>query len=326
MHGFDVFYGYYNQVHAHGYFPTYLIRNSEREYLPGNTGDRYTGQTYSHTRIFEETKKFIVDHKDRPFFCYCPWTPPHGYWGIPSSEPAWQNYKDKPWTAGQQTQNDAKVYAAMLEMVDRQVGDLLAMLKEYGLDENTIVVFSGDNGGQRYFGNFFKPNTCPITGDNFRGQKGDLYEGGLRVPYIVRWPGKIKPNAVTDHLCYFADVMPTLAEFAGVKPADNIDGISFAPTLLGESAAGRPQQQHQYLYWEAGDKRAVRMGHWKAVYAPHNNDGNYYWALFDLSAHIEELNTYDVSNVSRENEAVLEQMKAYAEQAHTTRIPGAVLG
>lgn len=316
-HGFDTFYGYYHQVHAHSYFPRYLVRNSEQEYLPGNTGDRFIGETYSHYRIFEEAKKFIVDNKDRPFFCYCAWTPPHGHWGMPSDEPAWRKYKDKIWTAGQSTQNDAKVYAAMIEMVDCQIGELLAMLKELGLDDNTIVVFSGDNGGQRYFKNFFGPNDNPVTGKTFRGEKGSLYEGGLRVPYIVRWPGKVAPSTTTNHLCHFSDVMPTLAELAGVKTPDNIDGISFVPTLLGESKAGRQQQQHKYLYWEYGKARAVRMEKWKAV-RPKNDSVS--WQLYDLSTDIEESN-----NVADENPSILKQMINYANQAHVPRVSGKVL-
>ena len=276
--------------------------------LPGNYGedDSKVGETHAQTRVFEEAKQFITENKDRTFFCYCPWTPPHGFWQIPPDEPAWQNYKDKTWDS-----DDAKVYAAMVEWIDRQVGDLLAMLKEYGIDDNTIVIVSGDNGGQKYFDNFFGPNKNPITGVEFRGDKGDLYEGGLRVPYIVRWPGKIKPNTVTDHLCHFSDVMPTLAELAGVKPAENIDGISFVPTLLGESAAGRSQEQHEYLYWEYLGKLAVRMGNWKAVRLTSDNTN---WQLYDLSTDISE--STDVSTASEENESILALMISYSDQAH----------
>ncbi len=315
-HGFDTFYGYYHQVHAHCYFPRYLIRNSKLEYLPGNTGDTYQGQTFSHDRIYQEARQFIIDNKDRPFFCYCPWTPPHGLWGIPEEEPAWQKYKDKPWTAGQRNQNDAKVYAAMIHMVDRQVGELLALLKELKIDENTIVVFSGDNGGQRYFGNFFGPNDNPVTQKTFRGQKGNLYEGGLRVPYIVYWPGKIKPNTTTDHLCSFADVMPTLAELAGAQAPKSIDGISFLPTLLGESKAGHSQQQHEYLYWELTGAQAVRMNNWKAV-KPRKAAQ---WELYDLSEDIEESN-----NLAQSQPDILKKMIAYAQQAHTPNVIGEVL-
>jgi arylsulfatase A-like enzyme len=122
-HGFDLFYGYYNQTHAHSYFPNYLVRNGEKVPLEGNTGDFYQGKQFSHHLIFNESVKFIRENRDKPFFCYCAWTPPHGRWGIPEDEPAWQEFKDKPWTPSRATPRDAKVYAAMVKMVDRQIGD-----------------------------------------------------------------------------------------------------------------------------------------------------------------------------------------------------------
>lgn len=312
-HGFDVFYGYYHQVHAHCYFPRFLIRNSEREKLPGNTGDLYEGDTYAHYRIVEETMDFIRKNKDRPFFCYCPWTPPHGHWGIPECEPAWQHFKDKPWTAGQRTENDAKVYAAMIRMVDRQIGEMFEMLDELGIAENTIVFFCGDNGAQKYFGNFFGPNTDPVTGKEFRGGKRQLYEGGLRVPYLVHWPKGIKPNQVTDHLCYYADVMPTLAELAGAKCPEDIDGISFLPTLTNRP---EDQKQHEYLYWEDRGWRAVRMRNWKAVRPGAERD----WELYDLDEDIEEEH-----DLAEEHPDVISKMIAYAEEAHSPHVHGEVL-
>ncbi len=143
-HGFDVFLGYYDQVHAHSYYPPYLVRNSEEVPLADNHGGS-DGRTYSHYVIFEAAKKFIRDHKDQPFFCYLPITPPHGIFDIPDTDPAWAIYKDKPWP------RDARRYAAMVTMVDRHVGEVLALLKELRLEENTIVFFSGDNGGADYF-------------------------------------------------------------------------------------------------------------------------------------------------------------------------------
>jgi len=120
-HGFDVFLGYYDQVHAHTFFPAWLVRNSEEVPLKGNTGALYEGETFSHQVIFEESLKFIRDNKDRPFLCYCPWTPPHGAWGLPDDEPSWQKYKGKQWDAGYSTRKDeAPRYAAMVNMIDRQ--------------------------------------------------------------------------------------------------------------------------------------------------------------------------------------------------------------
>ena len=232
-HGFDVFFGYYDQVHAHTYYPPYLVRNSEEVPLKNNRG-RSDGETYSHYVIHEAAMKFIRDNKDQPFFCYMPITPPHGMFDIPDDDPAWQIYKDKPWP------DQAKRYAAMVTMVDRQVGEVLDLLRELELEDNTIVFFCGDNGGNDYFRDqqhprgFHNANKHPKTGVEFRGTKGTLYEGGLRIPMIARWPGKIAAGRVSDLLWYFPDVLPTVAELTGTKAPGDIDGISIVPELLGE--------------------------------------------------------------------------------------------
>ena len=324
-HGFDTFFGYYHQVHAHTYFPSYLVRNSVKVPLEGNTDDFLTGKTFSHTLIYKESLKFIRENAGRPFFAYLPWTPPHGFWGMPEDEPAWQKYKDKKWDAkNQKGPRDAQMYAAMVEMVDRQIGEIMALLKELKIDEKTIIFLSGDNGGQEYFKNenhphgFLAPNLNPKTGARFRGGKGDFYEGGLRVPFIVRWPGKIKPGSVSDHLGYFPDVMPTVAEIVGAKPRKDTDGISILPTLLGDEQGGRKQEQHTYLYWE--DEKmanvAVRMKNWKAVQAGKNEP----FELYDLSKDVEELH-----NVADQHPDVLEKMKTYAKEAHAPVRAGEIL-
>src|SRR6185295_11084168 len=173
-----------DQVHAHTYFPRYLVRNSEEVVLAGNTGDPSNGQTFSQYRIFEESKQFIRSNKDRPFFAYLCWTPPHGLWGIPKDDPSWALYKDKPWN------DNAKIYAAMVNLVDRELGEVRNLLKELGIAEKTFIYFSGDNGGLEYFKDeqhprgLFGPNVNPKTGVDFRGGKGNLREGGLRVAGI----------------------------------------------------------------------------------------------------------------------------------------------
>jgi len=327
-HGFDIFFGYYHQVHAHSFFPNYLVRSGEKVPLEGNTGDFYKGKQFSQYLIYDESIKFIRENKDRPFFCYCAWTPPHGRWGIPEDEPAWLEFKDKPWPAGQRRPEDAKVYAAMVKMIDRQIGEIFDLLKEFEIDGNTIVFVCGDNGGARYFNHFFDSN------GHFRGQKGNLYEGGLRIPMIVRWPGRIKAGVVSDHLWYFPDCLPTLAELAGVEPPDNIDGISiiptllgeraagrrqkkhkflYIPTLLGERAAGRRQKKHKFLYWEYRGQTAVRMGDFKAIQPGRNKP----FELYDLSKDIGEQN-----NIADKHPDILAKMKAYAKQAHTENVPG----
>ena len=309
-HGFDDFFGYLHQRHAHSYFPTYLIDNGKKLPLEGNTGDFLAGPHFSHYLIYERSVEWLKQHKDRPFFLYLPWTPPHGQWGLPEDEPAWQLYKDQEWGAQDRwAPNDAQKYAAMVTMADRHIGEIFGMLKTWGIDDNTIVFITGDNGGLKYFKNekhpegVFRPN-----GGVFRGEKGDVYEGGLRVPYIVRWPGKIKPGTVSDHLGYFPDVMPTLAELIGVKPPAEHDGLSFVPALLGERAASRKQERHEYLYWEHLKGVAVRAENWKAV----RPEPDAAWELYDLSRDVGEKN-----DLAARHPPVLKKLTAYAAKAHT---------
>jgi len=322
-HGFDTFFGYYHQVHAHSYYPRYLIRNSEKIPLAGNTGDFYSGETFAHGLIHQEGLEFIRANIDRPFFAYLPWTPPHGHWKMPDDDPAWIKYKDEQWDArNQRGEHDAQTYAAMVEMVDRQIGEIISLLKELRIDENTIVFLSGDNGGQAYFANenhphgFLAPNLNPETGERFRGGKRQFYEGGLRVPFMVRWPGQIKAGGVSEHLGYFPDIKPTLAEFAGVQSVRNTDGLSIVPTLLGADKTGHAQQDHTYLYWEGTNDVAVRMQNWKAI----RPDASSQFELYDLSTDIEELN-----DVAEEHPDILAKMMAYAVEAHTTPRYGEIL-
>jgi|GEM_PF-62880 arylsulfatase A-like enzyme/trehalose utilization protein len=311
-HGFDVFYGYYDQVHAHSFYPPYLIRNSEEVVLKGNKGGR-EGETYSHYAIVDEAEKFIRENKDRPFFCYLPITPPHGMYDIPADDPAWKLYADDEWMKDENISQDTKNYAAMVSMVDGNLQRVIDLLKELSLEENTIVFFTGDNGGQDRFRSkehprgFYGPNVNPKTGVQFRGGKGNLYEGGLRIPFLVRWPGKIKPGRVSDLLCNQVDVLPTLVELAGVKSPADADGLSILPEILGEEAVGRKQEQHEFLYWEFGSQTAVRMADWKAIQP--KKDGS--WELYDLSKDISE-----ASNIADQHPEILATMKKFAEQSH----------
>lgn len=316
-HGFDEFFGYYDQVHAHTFYPQYLIRNSEEVRLPGNDGTSYyTGTTHAQKEIYRESLNFIQHNKDRPFFCYLPWTPPHGIWGIDKDDPSWQIFKDKPWSAGQRSNDDAKVYAAFMHMVDRQVGGIIALLKELGIDDNTVFFLCGDNGGQAYFPTddrphgFFGPNLNPKTGERFRAGKGSLYEGGLKVPFLVRWPGQVKPASVSDHLLYFPDVMPTLAEIAQTK-VSKTDGLSFLPTLQGRSAEA---PANRYLYWEYNNQTAVRFGDWKLYRSPKGK-----WELYDLSSDIEEKR-----DQADDNPEMLKRLISFAEEAHEQTRPGVI--
>ena len=315
-HGFDEFFGYYDQVHAHTFYPQYLIRNSEEVPLEGNTGKTfYEGKTHAQTEIFKESVKFIKKKHDKPFFCYLPWTPPHGLWGIDMDDPSWQLFKDKPWIAGQRTDRDARVYAAFMHMVDRQLGEIMTLLKELKIDDNTIIFLCGDNGGQAYFKTpdrphgFFGPNFNRKTGKRYRAGKGSLYEGGLKVPFLVRWPAKIKAGSVTDHLCYFPDIMPTLAGLSGAK-SPKTDGLSLLPTLTGEGE----QKQHDHLYWEYLGQTAVRMKNWKAYKAKKGG-----WQLFDLYKDIEEN-----EDLAKEKPEILEQLVALAVSSHQPIKPGKI--
>jgi arylsulfatase A-like enzyme len=312
-HGFDVFFGYYDQVHAHTYFPRYLIRNSEEVPLPGNTGNPAEGETFSHYRIYEEAMNFIRENAERPFFCYLPWTPPHGHWGFPKDDPAWEQYKDK-----EDWPKNAREYAAMVNMIDRQLGEMRDLLQELGIAENTLIVFTGDNGGSEYFrseerpAGFFGPNVNPHTGVRFRGGKRNFYEGGLRVPAIAYWPGRIEGGRVSDHLGYFPDLLPTFAEVAGAQPPEGLDGISFLPTLLGKGE----QPQHEYLYWEDNAFKAVRMENWKAIRLYRRDKP---WELYDLSQDIGE-----TDDVAEQFPTILAKLIGLAEQAHTPVVEGEI--
>ncbi|MHB8901424.1 MAG: arylsulfatase [Thermoguttaceae bacterium] len=311
-HGFDVFFGYYDQVHAHSYYAPYLLRNSEEVPMAGNQGGE-SGQTYTQYVIHEAAMMFIREHAEGPFFAYLPYTPPHGNFNIPDSDPAWALYKDKPWP------ESARRYAAMVTMVDRQVGEVLALLKELGLEEKTLVVFSGDNGGADYFVTPEHPrgvhsaNKNPRTGVEYRGKKGTLYEGGLRVPFVVRWPGKVAAGTVSDHLGYFPDMLPTIAEATGAKAPADVDGISILPTLIGQAAAGHAQKEHEYLYWEMTGATAIRQGTWRAV----RPKANAAWELYDLSSDPSE--SQDLSGTNPDKIAELVRL---AEGAHEPAVEG----
>ena len=188
--GFDIFYGYYNQWHAHTYY-THLFRNSEKVELNGR---------YTHHAIFDETIQFIKNNKDKPFFLYCPWTPPHAAYQIPEDEPAWALYRDKPWG------KDAKVAAAMDSMMETQLGEITDVLKELKIYDNTLMFFTSDNGAAKRFDGVH--NSCGVM----QGYKRSLNEGGIRVPMVVRWPGKIKPGTVSKPVSYTHLPLPTNRE------------------------------------------------------------------------------------------------------------------
>ncbi len=255
--GFDEWLGYLNQQHAHNYFPEFLWENQREVFLAGNMGTR---KQYSHDLFTDRALQFLQGHRDQPFFLYLAYTIPHANnelgretgngMDVPGDAP----YSGKDWPQVERN------FAAMVHRLDADVGKVLEQLKKLGLDEDTIVFFSSDNGPHREGGHdpdFFDSNG-PL-----RGIKRDLYEGGIRMPMLVRWPGKIHPGRVSDQAWAFWDFLPTAAELAGLKPPQGIDGISLLPALLG-----KPQRSHDYLYWEfheRGFTQAVRLGDWKGV-------------------------------------------------------------
>ncbi len=244
--GFDEWFGYLNQRRAHSYYPDFLWKNKEKVILPGNQNGKQ--ETYTHDLFTEFALDFIKRNQDRPFFLYLPYTVPHSRYEIPDTAP----YSNQPWT------DDEKVHAAMITRLDRDVGLLIQSLKDLNLDEKTIVFFCSDNGAaERWEGRFDSSGTL-------QGRKRDMYEGGLRTPMIVRWPGTVAAGQTSDVTWYFADVMPTLAELGNAEIPDNIDGLSVLPTILGK----HQDLSKRYLYWEFfenGFQQAVRQGNWKAI-------------------------------------------------------------
>ncbi len=313
-HGFDVFFGYYDQVHAHSFYPPYLIRNSEEVPLEGNAGGR-AGQTYSHYQIMEAGLDFIRENKERPFFCYLPITPPHGMYDIPAGDPAWKLYQGEAWIEDPAIKQDIKNYAAMVSMVDRDVGQVLDLLDELELTDNTIVFFTGDNGGWDRFRSkehprgFFMPNKDPRSDVEFRGGKGNLYQGGLLIPFLVRWPGKIEPGQESDLVFYQPDILPTLAELCGAPTPEDVDGLSILPTLLGSG----PQVEHDFLYWEYGNQRAVRVENWKGVLDRKLDE----WSLYNLDDDVGE-----TTDVAQQHPEELARIVAISEREHEPARPG----
>ncbi len=286
--GFDEFFGYLNQTHAHDYYPEYLWKNEEKYFL--KKGE------YSDDLFTRDALDFVRRRKDHHFFLYLAYTIPHANnelgaktgngMEVPSDAP----YSNENWPQKE------KNFAAMITRMDGDIGKLLALLKELGIEGETVVFFSSDNGPHKEGGH--DPEFFHSSGP-LRGIKRDLYEGGIRVPMIVRWPGKIRAG-VSDQVWAFWDFLPTTAELIGAKAPAGIDGISMLPTLRG-----RPQKSHKYLYWEfheRGFSQAVRMRDWKAVRLA---DGNPL-QLYDLKADVGERN--DVSDGHPDLLAAFEQI------------------
>jgi len=305
--GFDTFYGYNCQRHAHRYDVEYLWHNDKK--VDVSTSD------YSHDLIAHQALSFIRDHKDEPFFCYVPITIPHAAMQVPEDDATpfrekWPEFEEEIGRyAGSEVLNPVARFAGMVTRMDRTVGQVLDLLNELGLDEDTLVIFTSDNGPHQEGGHqpeFFNSNG-PL-----RGIKRDLYEGGIRVPMVARWPGTIAPGRESDHQSAFWDVLPTLGDVAGFETPDTIDGISFLPTLLGKQD---DQVKHDYLYWEfheRGGKQAVRRGNWKAVRLNVSKNPNNPIELYNLNNDIGEVN-----NVAEAHPGIVADMTRLMNESHT---------
>lgn len=278
--GFDMFFGYLDQDHAHYYFPKYMDDNDSRLEMPGNPLSK---EHYSHDLMTDRALQFIRESRNRPFFFYGAYTVPHfshpsecpTKFAVPTDVP----YSDRDWDQA------SKNYAAMITRLDADVGRIVTLVAELGLTENTLLIFTSDNGA---FGD--APKRFRSSGP-LRGHKRDLYEGGIRVPFIAHWPGKIPKGKVSDEIIAFWDMLPTLAELAGAPVPDGIDGRSAMDALRG----GKRQSNHEYLYWDYGHCRpkfsqAVRLGDWKGV----RNGQDNAIELYDLKTDLGE--TTNVAN------------------------------
>ncbi len=320
--GFDHWFGYLNQRHAHNYYPAYLWKNEEKfplgnvvvhksggkDFSPGGVASKKVD--YSHDLFTQTALEFLDKHAKERFFLYLPYTIPHAnneagrvkelrtpQGGM--EVPELGEYADRDWPEPQ------KAHAAMIGRLDRDVCRILKKLKQLGIDEDTLVIFTSDNGTHREGGarpEFFK-SSGPL-----RGIKRSLHDGGIRVPMIARWPGHIEPGTVSDLPCAFCDFLSTAADLAGVDRIEKTDGISIVPTLLGKPG----QKQHEFLYWEfhegGGSSQAVRMGRWKAVRKRIGKP----LELYDLETDMGERN-----NVADQHPEVTAKIETYLKTART---------
>lgn len=302
---FDHFYGYNCQREAHTYYPDHLWKNYERIELDG--------ETYTHPLIMDAALDFVRENKGGPFFVYLPATIPHAAMQVTAEyaapfEEQWPQFNDKVGRyAGTEVKNPIAAFAGMMTLLDDGVGELLALLEELGIDDNTLVMLSSDNGPHREGGH--DPDFFDSNGP-FTGYKRDLTEGGIRAPMVARWPGYIPAGSTTDHISAHWDILPTLCELAGREVPADIDGISFVPSLSGEGN----QTPHEYLYWEfyeRGGKKAARWGSWKAVQTGINSDPNAPIAIYDLSTDLAEGN-----DLSAEKPELVEKAKQIFAEAH----------
>jgi arylsulfatase A-like enzyme len=324
--GFDQFFGYNCQRYAHRYYPDYLWDNFQKVDLPGN--DWTTRGDFAPDVIQERTLEFIEKNQDKPFFLFMPIVMPHAELAAPDDE-ILAKYKTKfpnetayvakskgadygpemAIPAYQSQPYPHATFAAMVARIDRYVAEVVEKLDELGLSENTSIIFASDNGAHQEGGadpDFFDSNGV------FRGHKRDLYEGGIRTPMIAYWPGKIKAGSESDQTFAFWDLLPTFAELAGIKPEKETDGISFLPTLLGNTQ----QKIHDYLYWEfheQGGKQAIRQGNWKGIKLKVFGADEPILELYDLSKDPSES-----TNLATQKPEKMQELAQLMDEAHTS--------
>ena len=332
--GFDFYCGYNCQRMAHTYYPVHLYRNEVRIHLDNDTvaphtlldegADPFDPASYSHYNLtdyapdimFSELINFIESSRDKPFFLYWASPIPHTALQAPAR---WVDYYvekfgDEPPYTGENryfpNRYPHAAYAAMISYLDENVGKLIAKLKEEGVYENTLIIFSSDN-GPTYAGGTDSPwfnSGGPFPSE--RGRiKGSLYEGGIRVPMIASWPGRIDPGKESDHISAFWDLLPTLCDVSGAEIPADVDGISYLPELLGR----KNQEIHPYLYWEfpaSNGQQAVRMGQWKAI-RKDIKDGNLELELYNLETDLPEQH-----NVASKHPQIIQEIEQYMADAH----------
>jgi arylsulfatase len=319
--GFDLFFGYNCQRRAHQYYRDYLIKNDKKVFYPDNKD--ISGPNYSADEMRKEVLNFVRENKDKPFFLYWATPIPHVSLQVPEEDlkeylGKWpetpykghykpgKNGRDSQGYTGHKTPRAA--YAAMISHMDRNVGQLMKLLDELKIADNTLLIFTSDNGTTYTGGVDYK--FFNSVGE-LNGLKGKLYEGGIRVPFIARWPGKIKPGTTSDCVSAFWDMMPTFAEVAGIEPPKGIDGISILPALTGKK-----QKKHKFLYWEFPAKIykgqvAVRMGDWKGIRTNLIKDKNAPIKLYNLKDDIGEK-----KDVASEHPEVVAEIEKIMNQEH----------
>ena len=320
--GFDTFFGYNCQRMGHNYYPRHLWANSDSLVLEENSGQKKG--VYAPQLIHEKTLDFIEFNKENPFFLYVASIIPHAELAAPEEvlkeyrgkflpEIPYKGVDDGPEYRNGPYESQKETHAAFVSMIhilDSQVGEIMAKLEQLGIADNTIVMFTSDNGPHTEGGadpDYFNSN------GPFKGTKRDLYEGGIRVPLIVKWPGHVEPNTRTDHVSAFWDVLSTFSNIVDMEVPASLDGVSFLPTLLGND---KDQKEHEYLYWEfheKGGRQAIRKGNWKAVKYNVFSPSESPIELYDLDADLGEEN-----NLAKDYPKVVEEMKNIFKQARTT--------